>query len=297
MEFKRERKTIDHMGRLTLRLPGMDSPLKWASAGWDDMLRTPVFSLGYGFVFTATGLLLTWTLYNMGWLAALPMLAAGFMLIGPFLAIGIYAMSRRYEEGTEIDTSVIRPTRFAEPRQLAYVALAMVLGFLLWALLALFLFALFTSGQSLALQDFVKFVLTTGQGLTLLFVGSLIGSLVALFVFSYSAISIPILLEHNVDAMTAMTASMRLMKEAPGPMLVWAWVVALYTFFGLATMFIGLIFVFPMMGHATWHAYREMVARPDDMKAEEDAPAEKDAPKKRAAPKKSAKGSRKAKPA
>lgn len=290
MEFKRERKTIDHMGRLTLRLPGMDSPLKWASRGWDDMLRTPVFSLGYGFVFTAAGLLLTWTLFNMGWLAALPMLAAGFMLVGPFLAIGLYAMSRRYEEGAEIDASVIRPSRFAEPQQLAYVALAMVLGFLLWSLLALFLFAIFTEGQTLALQDFIKFVLSTGEGLTLLFVGSIVGGVLALFVFSYSALSIPILLEHKVDAMTAMTASMRLMKEAPGPMLVWAWIVALYTFFGLATLFVGLIFVFPMMGHATWHAYREMVARPDEMKAAEDTP-------KQAAPKKTSKGTPKAKPA
>lgn len=292
MEFKRERKTIDHMGKLTLRLPGMDSPLKWASRGWDDMLRTPVFSLGYGFVFTATGLMLSWTLYNMGWLAALPMLAAGFMLVGPFLAIGLYAMSRRYEEGTEIDSSVIRPSRFAEPQQLAYVALAMVLGFLLWSLLALFLFAIFTSGQSLALQDFIEFTLTTGQGLTLLALGSIVGGAIALFVFSYSALSIPILLEHKVDAMTAMTASMRLMKEAPGPMLVWAWIVALYTFFGLATCFVGLIFVFPMMGHATWHAYREVVVRPDEMKAAAEA-----APEKKPAAKKTTRAKPKAKPA
>ncbi len=259
---KQEKVVINHMGRLELHLPDMSGAMKWANAGWNDMLRHPLYSFGYGAAFTLGGLLLTWFLYDIGWLAAIPMLAGGFMLMGPFLAIGLYAMSRRFEEGAKIDLSVTRPTRFAEPQQLAYVALAMVLCFLLWSLVALFLFAVFTNGQSLALHDFIAFVLTTPKGLALLAMGSIFGGAIALFVFAFSALSIPILLEHNVDAMTAMTASLRVMKEAPGPMLTWAWIVGLYTFFGLITGFVGLIVVFPMMGHATFHAYRDIVAPP-----------------------------------
>lgn len=253
---------INHMGRIELNVPKMDAPMRWAAKGWNDMLRSPMYSFGYGALFTLGGLLLTWFLYDIGWMAALPVLAGGFMLVAPFLAIGLYAMSRRFEEGAKIDLSVAVPKRFAEPQQLAYVALAMVLSFLLWALLALFLFAIFTSGQSLALNEFISFMLTTPKGLAMLAFGAVLGGAIALFVFAFSALSIPILLEHNVDAMTAMTASLRMMRDAPGPMLVWAWIVGLYTIFGMLTLFIGLIFVFPMMGHATWHAYREMVPPP-----------------------------------
>ncbi|VAV92578.1 hypothetical protein MNBD_ALPHA06-1814 [hydrothermal vent metagenome] len=257
-----EKNIINHMDRLELRLPTMDAPMRWANAGWQDMLRRPFYSFGYGAIFTFGGLLLVWFLYDIGWTAAIPMMAGGFTLIGPFFAIGLYAMSRRFEEGTDIDFSVTRPARFAEPRQLAYVALAMVLCFLLWSLIALFLFAIFTNGHSLALNDFIAFVLTTPKGLSLLAMGTVLGGVIALFVFAFSALSIPILLEHEVDAMTAMTASLRVMIEAPGPMLAWAMIVAIYTFFGVATLFFGLIVVFPMMGHATWHAYRDIVKNP-----------------------------------
>ncbi|PHR62479.1 MAG: hypothetical protein COA47_03650 [Robiginitomaculum sp.] len=263
MKSSKDQTVINHMGKLELTLPSLDSPMKWASAGWSDMFKRPLYSFGYGAAFTLGGLLLTWFLFDIGWTAAIPVLAGGFMLIGPFFAIGLYAMSRRFEEGAEIDFSVTRPARFAEPQQLAYVALAMVLSFLLWSLIALFLLAIFTSGQSLALNDFVAFILTTPKGLILLTLGTVVGGILALFVFSFSALAIPILLEHEVDAMTAMTASLRVVKHAPGPMLVWAWIVGLYTLFGLATLFLGLIAVFPMMGHASWHAYREIVARPE----------------------------------
>jgi uncharacterized membrane protein len=90
-------------------------------------------------------------------------------------------------------------------------------------------------------------------------IGTVVGLIIALFVFSVSALSIPILLEHHVDAITAISASIRMVLQHPGPMLVWAWLIVLYTAFGLAFAFLGLIFVFPIMGHATWHAYREMV--------------------------------------
>ncbi len=254
-----DKKEIRHMEKLTLKAPNMGSPMRWISAGWDDVLRHPVYSLGYGFAFTASGLLMMYVLFKMGWAALIPAAAGGFIMMAPLLAVGLYAISRRDEEGKPLTLSVIIPTRFAEPRQLAYVALALTLAFIIWMQVALLLFALFSHGHTLALQDFTSYVFSTKAGLTMASIGTIVGLVISLFVFSISALSIPILLEHNVDAITAISASIRMVMTHPGPMLVWAWLIALYTAFGLAFAFLGLIFVFPIMGHATWHAYREMV--------------------------------------
>jgi uncharacterized membrane protein len=248
-----------HMEKLVLRAPNMRSPMRWITAGYEEVLRHPGYSLGYGFVFTAGGLLMMYCLFKLGWSALIPAAAGGFIMMAPLLAIGLYGISRRDEEGKPLNLSVLFPRRFAEPRQLAYVALALTLAFIVWMQVALLLFALFSNGHTLALQDFTAYVFSTKAGLTMATIGTIVGLLISLFVFSVSALSIPILLEHHVDAITAISASVRMVIQHPGPMLVWAWLIALYTAFGLITASIGLIFVFPMMGHATWHAYREMV--------------------------------------
>ncbi len=250
---------VTHMEKLVLRAPHMSSPMRWVSAGYDDVLRHPLYSLGYGFVFTIGGLLMMYVLFKLGWAALIPAAAGGFLMLAPLLAVGLYAISRRDEEGKPLDPSVIVPRRFAEPRQLAYVGLALMLAFIIWMQIALLLFALFSNGHTLALQDFSVYVLSTKAGLSMAAIGTAIGLFISLFVFSISALSVPILLEHHVDAITAISASVRMVLSHPGPMLVWAWLIVLYSAFGLAFAFLGLIFVFPIMGHATWHAYREMV--------------------------------------
>ena len=258
-ENQTKAKETQHMEKLVLRAPTMASPMRWITAGYNEVLRHPGYSLGYGFVFTAGGLLMMYTLFKLGWAALIPAAAGGFIMLAPLLAIGLYGISRREEEGKPLDLSVLFPRRFAEPKQLAYVALALTLAFIVWMQVALLLFALFSNGHSLALQDFTAYVFSTKAGLTMASIGTIAGLMIALFVFSVSALSIPILLEHHVDAITAISASIRMVLQHPGPMLVWAWLIVLYTAFGLGSVFLGLIFVFPMMGHATWHAYREMV--------------------------------------
>ncbi len=255
-------KKINHMGKLTLTAPNMSSPMRWVNAGWNDVLRHPAYSLGYGFIFTFGGLLMMYVLFKLGWAALIPAAAGGFIMLAPLLAVGLYGISRRAEENKPLDLSVLIPNRFAEPRQLAYVALALTLAFIIWMQVALLLFALFSHGHTLALQDFTSYVFSTKAGLTMASIGTIIGTIISVFVFSISALSIPILLEHHVDAITAISASVRMVLSNPGPMLVWAWLIALYTAFGLASASLGLIVVFPIMGHATWHAYREMVERP-----------------------------------
>ncbi|MCE9522419.1 MAG: DUF2189 domain-containing protein, partial [Alphaproteobacteria bacterium] len=101
--------------------------------------------------------------------------------------------------------------------------------------------------------------LTTTAGLTMLSVGTVVGGALALAAFAISAISVPMLMHRDVDAITAILASVRAVVQYPGPMLLWAWLVALFTAFGTVTLFLGLIVVFPLLGHATWHAYRAVI--------------------------------------
>jgi len=245
---------------LELRAPGMDDPWEWLAAGWRDLWRNPLLSLGYGAVFVVTGLMLTAGLFQTGLESAIPAVAAGFTLVAPLLAIGLYEMSRRYEIGAKVrlwDLFSIRPP---VPAQLAFFAFSLMFMFMVWLRLASLTYALFSFGDYLPASEFIRFSLTTPQGLMMLVVGTMIGGAVALFVFAISAISVPILMRHNVDVLTAMWLSMSTVLKHPGPMLLWAWLIGVLTLFALASLMIGLVIVFPLIGHATWHAYRTIVA-------------------------------------
>jgi uncharacterized membrane protein len=243
-----------------LRAPTLDDPWRWLAAGWRDLWRYPAVSLGYGTAFLLIGLLVTAGLWYAGLESVAPALAAGFTLMGPVLAIGLYEMSRRYETGEPIVLIDIVAPRLPAPAQFAFLAFALMFLFLVWLRLATLNYALFTYGDYRPLGEFMEFALTTEQGLAMVLVGTAIGGVIAFVVYAISVISVPMLLRHDVDVLTAMAFSVRTVMQHPGPMLLWAWLIAVLTAVGLATMFIGLIVVFPLIGHATWHAYRTIVA-------------------------------------
>jgi len=245
--------------QFTLRNPSMDGPWRWLALGWNDMWRAPVYSLTYGLVFVAAGLCGTVGLWWLGLESIVPAIAAGFGLLGPILAVGLYEVSRRHESGEPLDVGGIVFVRTASVVQLGLLAFALMFIFLVWMRVATLLYALFTHGSYMPLDRFATFALSTPEGLTLLAVGSVVGAVLALVVFAISAISVPLLVHRDVDAMTAISASVQAVIKFPGPMLLWAWLVALLTAFGIATLFVGLVFVFPLLGHATWHAYRAIV--------------------------------------
>jgi len=242
-----------------LRNPTMDGPWRWLAAGWRDLWRTPAYSLTYGFAFVAFGLAGTVGLRSVGLESIVPAMAAGFALLGPILAVGLYEISRRYEAGEPLEVRGIVFVRTASAVQMGLLAFFLMFIFLVWMRAATLLYALFTYGSYLPLDQFVTFGLTTTAGLAMLSAGTIIGALLAFAAFAISAISVPMLMHRDVDAITAIVTSVRAVVSYPGPMLLWAWLVALFTAFGIATLFIGLIVVFPLLGHATWHAYREIV--------------------------------------
>ena len=244
---------------LRLRAPKMDDPWNWLAAGWRDLWRNPVISLGYGASFVAAGLLATWGLWQAGLESLVPAVAAGFTLMGPVFAIGLYEMSRRYEAGESVTLREIITVPLPSPPQMAFLAYTLMFLFLVWIRLATLNYAIFTYGDYRPISEFVSFALSSQQGLLMLVVGTAIGGVIALFAFAISAISVPILLRHNVDVLTAMNLSLNVVRHHPGPMLLWAWLIAVLTAIGLASMFLGLALIFPLIGHATWHAYRSIV--------------------------------------
>jgi uncharacterized membrane protein len=246
--------------RLVIHAPTMDDPWKWLAAGWNDLWRRPELSLGYGAAFVVLGLLITVGFWALGLESIVPALAAGFTLLGPVLAIGLYEMSRRYEAGEPVSLRTAAAVPLPSPAQMAFLAYALMFIYLIWVRLATLNYALFTYGDYTPIGEFVQFVLTTEAGLTMLVVGTAIGGFLALAAYAISVVSVPILLRHDVDVLTAMWISVRTVLRHPGPMLLWAWLIAILIAIGFATLFVGLVIVFPLIGHATWHAYRTIIA-------------------------------------
>lgn len=244
---------------LVIRQPTMDDPWRWLGRGWADLWRQPLLSLGYGAAFVAIGLSITAGLSYAGLESMAPALAAGFTLIGPVLAVGLYEMSRRYEVGETVSLREVVAPRLPSPPQFAFLAYALMFLFLVWLRLATLNYALFAHGDYTPLGQFVSFALKTEQGLTMLVVGTLVGGALAAIAYAISVISVPLLMRHDIDVLTAIWISVQTVLNHPGPMLLWAWLIAVLTAIGLATMFVGLIVVFPLIGHATWHAYRTIV--------------------------------------
>ena len=240
------------------RAVSMDDPLTWLSAGWRDMQRAPALSLGYGLVFVLIAFVGTALLWKAGLESLIPVLAGGFGLIGPMLAVGLYEISRRLETGEPLNVRDVIFVKTAEPLQLAYMGFALLFMYFIWLRTAMLIYAGFAQFSYIPLDDFSLFVFSTPVGLSLLVVGTAVGACFALIVFAATALSVPLLMDRHVDVITAMAASTRTVANNLKPMLIWAWLIAFMIAFGCATLFVGLIVAFPLLGHATWHAYRSL---------------------------------------
>lgn len=247
-------------GAVSIRKIAADQPWQWLSASCRDVGRNPVISLGYGLVFALVSFVIAAGLYSIDAASLVLALAAGFMLIGPMLAVGLYEASRRLEAGLPLSAKDVIFVKTRSPTQIAFLGALLMVMLLAWMQIAFLLFMLFFGLDGLPpLDDFVSTLLLTWRGLGLLIIGSLVGAAIAFLVFSVSAISVPLLMVRDMDAVTAIITSVRAVQENPKPMILWALIVAALTAVGIGTLFIGLIVTFPLVGHATWHAYRCLV--------------------------------------
>lgn len=233
--------------------------LDWLFAGWRDLSAAPGPSLAYGAFLT---LLSYAVLAGLAWAGllylALPAVS-GFLIVGPFLAIGLYEKSRRREAGEVAglrDMILVRP---ASGAQLAYAGLMLGLVVLFWLRAADLLYALFFGiGPIPAAGDAMGNLLATPRGWGLLLAGSAVGGLFAAFGFALGLLAVPRLMVERRDALTALGLSLATTARNLAPCLAWGAIVALGMALSAATGLLALVVVFPVLGHGTWHAWRAL---------------------------------------
>lgn len=248
--------------RLERHLPLFEG-VQWLADGWNDLWTHPVSSFAYGMGVSLLLAVGAWALVAFGLDYILFPALAGVMILAPFLAIGLYEKSRAIEEGRPFDfvsMLIVRPRAGA---QVFFTGLLLCLLMLLWMRAAVLLYALFFGVTPFpGPEHIMRLLFGTVSGWTMLIVGTAIGGLFAAFAFAISVFSVPMLLDRRTDALTAMATSMKLVWNNARPMIAWGALVLVLFAVGVITGFLGMILIFPLLGHATWHAYRA-VARPE----------------------------------
>ncbi len=231
--------------------------LDWLRAGWRDLTVQPGLSLAYGVAVLAVSLLIVWGMFLLGWDVVLFPALAGFMIVGPLLAVGLYEKSRFIERNEAVTMRQTLLVKAQSGGQILFVGVLLCLLMLVWMRAAVIIYALFFGYRPFpGFENIAAVLFTTWTGWAMLIVGMLVGGLFAAFSFAISAFSIPMLLDERSDAFTAMGTSMALVWNNLPVMLAWGAIVVALFLVSALTGLLGLIVVFPLLGHATWHAYK-----------------------------------------
>lgn len=248
---------LPYADRITI--VGSEEPFKWLLAGWRDFRRSVGVSLGYGLIFVAAGLALTLGLYAAGLVYLIAPLIAGFLLVGPALTVGLYAISRDLEAGLRPSLPRALTAWRANPGRLIGLGLMLVLFLIVWIRLAVLTFAISFPYEKLSVPEMASATLFTTQGNIFLLLGTAIGGVMATLVFVASVVSLPMLLDRDVDILQAVVTSVVAVLSNVRTMALWAALIVVFTAAGLLTAYIGLAVTLPLIGHASWHAYRAVI--------------------------------------
>ncbi len=229
--------------------------------GWSDFTAMPSHAIFLCVIYPIIGILLAQFIFGYAMLYFLFPLVAGFALVGPFAAIGLYELSRRREAGLEADA-----THALDVLHSPSIGAILALGLLLMAIFVIWLatahaiyVANFGYAQPASLGDFARDVLTTAAGWRMIVIGNVVGFVFAVVVLAISAVSFPLLLDREVGAATALATSVRVIAENPATMAMWGLMVAVLLALGSLPFLLGLAVVVPVLGHATWHLYRRVI--------------------------------------
>jgi len=229
--------------------------------GWEDFKAVPSHAIILCVIYPVLGLVLFRMVLGYSVLPLLFPLAAGFTLIGPFAALGLYELSRRRERGEEAAAwdamHVLRAPSFGAMLELGTLLLVL---FIVWIAAADAIYiATFGNAPAASIPDFATRVLTTPKGWSLIIVGCGVGFLFAVVALCVSVVSFPLMLDRHATAIDAIRTSLQAVMKNPFAMAVWGLIVAALLVIGSLPLFVGLAVVLPVLGHATWHLYRKVV--------------------------------------
>jgi uncharacterized membrane protein len=235
----------------------LGAPVRWLARGWEDLRAAPLPSLFYGVVLALMG----WVIGRFFGQAAYELaFVTGFLLVGPFLAMGLYDISRRRSRGEPVRLAPTLAAWRANLPAIGFYALILALLMAVWIRVSVVVVALFFEGGMPTVETLARDILASENGVFFLAAYGAAGAGFALLVFATSVVSLPMLLDRDrMDTLTAMISSFNAVRLNFGPMVVWAAFIVSLTALGFATFYLGLIVVLPVIGHATWHAYREVV--------------------------------------
>lgn len=234
------------------------SDLKVAlTKGFADFKQAPIYGIVFGAIFAALGIVLY--LQFVVWRSDVSIvpLAAGFPLIGPFVAVGMYEVSKILERGEKVSWDSVLHAIYAErKRQIPSIAFVVVFILLIWVYMAHLVFALSFGLKPLTNVMSSTDILFTMEGIRMLAMGTLVGGFLSFILFATTVVGIPLLVDREVDVVTAMVTSFSLVLNNAVVMLSWGMLVAFLLLLAMIPMFLGLIVVLPVLGHATWHLYK-----------------------------------------
>jgi len=228
----------------------------WLAAGWADLVATRFAGLAYGVVFAAMGFAVV-TVYAHYWQLTMGLIG-GFFLLGPFVATGLYDLSRRHEAGRSIGLVASSTCWRTNLGSIALFAVILVFVMIVWARVSVILFALSSNTSFPTLANMLGQIVSL-DNLPFLGLWAAVGALFATLVFAISVVAVPMMLDRDSDTLTAVFTSVRALAANPLPMLVWAVTIVLVIGASLLAGLLPLVLTGPLVGHATWHAYRAMV--------------------------------------
>jgi len=231
--------------------------LTWLERAWHDVRRTPAASFAHGLALALFGWVIVAVAGQRFWILAGAF--SGFLLVAPILATGLYAISRALERGEPAGWSTVAAVWLSLDRRLVAFGVLLAGAGTVWVMTSAALIQLFAAEPVLTPADFIRVVVLSPHS-WLFEAWMMLGGLMAAPVFASSVVAIPLLVDRRVGLWDAVLTSWRVVGENPVPMAVWAAVVMGFTLLGMAAALIGLVFVIPMLGHASWYAYRDVLA-------------------------------------
>jgi uncharacterized membrane protein len=229
--------------------------------GFSDFRQAPMFGLFFGGIFAFGGILIVQSFYawEKGWLIY-PMIV-GFPLIGPFAAVGLYEVSRRLSNGLPLKwNEVLSVVSLQTSRQIPYMAFVILFIFWIWMYQIRLLIAIILGRMSFSSWDsFINIITTTPEGLAFIILGHIVGACFALLLFSVTVVSIPLILDRDIDFVTGMITSVKTVKKSPFVMICWGAFIGITLIVSSIPLFLGLLITLPVLGHTSWHIYKRAV--------------------------------------